>query len=153
MPGLLNRETRLSKKSAASSTSFTPLFSSSMSLLREKCQKMAFFLVRILLYSVQRQENVEQKKLRIWTLSLLNSSLSFNLHWSSFVIFARFGTIWTIQKTWKIPHGGVLKACNFTRSSTSPWMFFTFLKFYKWFQIAQHITFDSSLFWPIDTLF
>ena len=57
------------------------------------------------------------------------------------------------SKNVKSIHGGVLKTCNFTRSSTSPWMFFTFFKFYKWFQIAQHITIDSSSFWPIDTSF
>ena len=68
-----------------------------------KVSKDGVFLDCILLYSFQTQENVEQKKLRIWTLSLLNSSLSFNLHWSSFLIFARFGAICTIQKTWKIP--------------------------------------------------
>ena len=36
--------------------------------LREKCQNTEFFLVRIFLYLVQMQENVDQKKLRIWTL-------------------------------------------------------------------------------------
>ena len=33
-------------------------------------------------------------------------------------------------------------ACNFTKSNTLPWVFFTFLKFYKWYQIAQNITYD-----------
>ena len=44
-------------------------------------------------------------------------------------------------------HGGVLilvklqtSACNFTKSNTSPWVFFTFFKLYKWYQIAQRIT-------------
>ena len=38
--------------------------------LREKCPNTEFFLVRIFLYSVQIQENTDQKKLRIhiWTL-------------------------------------------------------------------------------------
>ena len=36
--------------------------------LREKCPNTEFFQVRIFLYSVQRQENTDQKKLRIWTL-------------------------------------------------------------------------------------
>ena len=35
--------------------------------LREKCQNTEFPLVRIFLYSVQMQENVDQKKIRIWT--------------------------------------------------------------------------------------
>ena len=28
------------------------------------------------------------------------------------------------------------KACNFTKSNTPPWAFFTFLKLYKWYQVA-----------------
>ena len=36
--------------------------------LREKCPNTEFFLVRIFLYSVQIQENTDQKKLRSWTL-------------------------------------------------------------------------------------
>ena len=28
-------------------------------------------------------------------------------------------------------------ACNFTKSNTPPWVFLTFLKLYKWCQIAQ----------------
>ena len=32
-------------------------------------------------------------------------------------------------------------ACNFTKSNTLPWVFFMFLKFYKWYQIAQRITY------------
>ena len=33
------------------------------------------------------------------------------------------------------------KTCNFTKIKTPPWVFFTFLKLYKWYQIAQRITF------------
>ena len=36
--------------------------------LREKCRNTEYFLVRIFLYSVQIQENTDQKILRIWTL-------------------------------------------------------------------------------------
>ena len=36
--------------------------------LREKCPNTEFFLVRIFLYSVQIQENTEQKNICIWTL-------------------------------------------------------------------------------------
>ena len=36
--------------------------------LREKCPNTEFFLVRIFLYSDWIQENMDQKKLRIWTL-------------------------------------------------------------------------------------
>ena len=40
-------------------------------------------------------------------------------------------------------HRGVLLlvvACNFTKSNTPPWVFFTFFKLYKWYQIVQCIT-------------
>ena len=52
-------------------------------------------------------------------------------------------------KNVKKAHGGVLflvkpEACNFTKSNTPPWMFFTFLKLYKRYQIAQSITHDKS---------
>ena len=32
------------------------------------------------------------------------------------------------------------EACNFTKSNTPPWVFFTFFKLYKWYQIAQSVT-------------
>ena len=38
------------------------------------------------------------------------------------------------------------KTCTFTKSSTPPWMFSTFLKLLKWFQIAQSITFILSTY-------
>ena len=39
-------------------------------------------------------------------------------------------------------HGGMLSlACTFTKSNTLPWVFFMFFKLYKWYQIAQSITF------------
>ena len=59
-------------------------------------------------------------------------------------------------KNVKGSHGGVLLihgcfsrlwncangiACNFTKSNTLPWVFFTFSKFYRWYQIAQRITY------------
>ena len=30
--------------------------------------------------------------------------------------------------------------CNFTKISTPPWVFFTFFKLFKWYQIAQRTT-------------
>ena len=33
------------------------------------------------------------------------------------------------------------EVCNFTESNNPPWVFFTFLKLYKWYQIAQNITY------------
>ena len=47
----------------------------------------------------------------------------------------------------KNTHGGVLllvKACNFTKSNTAPWVFFTFLKLQKWYHIAQRITYNVT---------
>ena len=34
--------------------------------------------------------------------------------------------------------------CNFAESKTSSWVFFTFFKLYKWYQIAQSITRSTS---------
>ena len=49
-------------------------------------------------------------------------------------------------KNVKNSHGGMLilvmlqaSACNFTKTNTPPWMFFTFLKLRKCYQIAQRI--------------
>ena len=51
-------------------------------------------------------------------------------------------------KNVKNTHGGELllvklqaAACNYTKGNTPPWVFFTFFELYKWYQIAQHITF------------
>ena len=50
-------------------------------------------------------------------------------------------------KNVKNTHGRVLilvklqaSTCNFTKIDTPPWVFFTFFKLYKCYQIAQHIT-------------
>ena len=50
-------------------------------------------------------------------------------------------------KNMKNIHGGELLlvklqvlACNFTKSNTPPYVFFTFFKLYKWYQITQRIT-------------
>ena len=51
----------------------------------------------------------------------------------------RFGTIYTISKTWK-RHGGVLLLETLLKCNTPSWVFFAFLKWYKWYQIAQRIT-------------
>ena len=36
-------------------------------------------------------------------------------------------------------HGGMILLV--TKSNTSPWVFFTFLKLYKWYQIAQSVSY------------
>ena len=42
-------------------------------------------------------------------------------------------------KNVKNTHEEVLLLVNYTKSNTPPWLFFTFLKFYKWCQTAQSI--------------
>ena len=56
-----------------------------------------------------------------------------------------------IEPPMKITHGEELLlvklqalACNFTKSNSAPWVFFTFFKLYKWYQIVQHITFTKQ---------
>ena len=48
----------------------------------------------------------------------------------------------------KNTNGGVITfvkvhagACNFTKAITPPWVFFMFFNLYKWYQIAQRITY------------
>ena len=55
--------------------------------------------------------------------------------------------LWKLKSV-KNTHGGLLilvklqvEACNFTKTNTPPWVFFTFSKLYKWCQTAQRITF------------
>ena len=58
--------------------------------------------------------------------------------------------LWNLRNV-KNTHGGVLllvnlqtEVCNFTKSNTPPWVFFTFFKLYKWYQVAQRITITFS---------
>ena len=60
-------------------------------------------------------------------------------------------------KNVKNTDGGVLllvkvhpEACNFTKSNTPSWVFFTFFKLYKWYQIAQFIT-ETVTRWDLST--
>ena len=52
-------------------------------------------------------------------------------------------TIWYYLynlKNVKITHGGVLILEKlYAKSNTSPWVFFSFFKLYKWYEIAQSI--------------
>ena len=57
--------------------------------------------------------------------------------------FARFGTIFAIQKNVKNIRGEVIlevkmqpEVCNFTKSNIPPWVFSMCFKLYKWCQIA-----------------
>ena len=62
-------------------------------------------------------------------------------------IWYRLYNLKSVRKT----HRGVLlliklqtSACNFTKSNTPPWVFFAFLKLYKWYQIVQSITYAET---------
>ena len=51
-------------------------------------------------------------------------------------------------KNSKNTNGGVLllvKLQAITKSNTPPWVFFTFFKLYKWYQIAQRITYKHRV--------
>ena len=45
----------------------------------------------------------------------------------------------------KNTHGGVLILVKFAKINTPPWVFFTFLKLYKWYQIVQRTTYEIYL--------
>ena len=47
-------------------------------------------------------------------------------------------------KNVKNTHGGVLLL--FTKGSTPPWVFYTFFKLYKWYQIARNIPYKFMIF-------
>ena len=68
-----------------------------------------------------------------WSLNVFHLDISIYL-WC----VGRFGTIFLILKRWKTPMED--SACKFAKINTPPWVFFTFFKLYKWYQIAQRTT-------------
>ena len=71
-------------------------------------------------------------KLLIYNITMMRCAIWYHLH---------------NLKNVKNTHGGVLilvklqaSACNFTKINTPPWVFLTFFKLYKWYQIAQRTT-------------
>ena len=75
----------------------------------------------------------------------LNISLIFiSLHVMCCAIWYHLYYIKNVKNT----HGGVLilvvklqtSACNFTKINSPPWVFFTFFKLYRWYQIGQRTT-------------
>ena len=78
-----------------------------------------------------------------------------------FTLFVVLCAIWYHSynlKYAKNTHGGVLllvkleaSACNFSKSNTPPWVFFTFFKLHEWYQIAQSTTYCFSFFSVIAT--
>ena len=72
------------------------------------------------------------------------TSLSFNLPLLDFFIYVVHCAIWQHLynfKNVKNTHGGVLILV--TKINTPPWVF-TFFKLYRWYQIAQRITFSNN---------
>ena len=54
-----------------------------------------------------------------------------------FVHLVKFYNLKNVKNT----HGGVLFLVNCTKSNNPTWIFFTFFQLYKWYQIAQSITY------------
>ena len=61
---------------------------------------------------------------------------------------AQFGTNCNLKRE-KHPWWSVtfIKVAGFTKSNTPSWLFFTFFKLYKWYQIAQNPTFIIDEIW------
>ena len=70
------------------------------------------------------------------TLTSLLSAIEQNLR--DLVPFVQF------RKREKHPWRSVTFYCNFTKSNTHRWVFFTFFKLYKWYQIMQRITYSFA---------
>ena len=72
--------------------------------------------------------------------------LAYNLIDLSFMM--RYAIWYHLYNLKNVKHGGVLvlvkfqaEACNFTKINAPPWVFLTFFKLCKWYQIAQRISF------------
>ena len=52
--------------------------------------------------------------------------------------------LYNFEKVKNTSGGVLLLGCNITKSNTSPW---TFFKLYKWYQIAQSITYPVWSLW------
>ena len=63
----------------------------------------------------------------------------------------RLQTTYVIFKNVKNTHGGVLLLVKLqTKINTPPWVFLTFFKLYKWYQIAQRITYKKEMLMTSD---
>ena len=83
-------------------------------------------------YNITNNDWIEPGYLILITRWKSNEKRIFKRRWR----FAQFGTICTIC-TLKLK----ISACNFTKSNTPPWVFFTFFKLYKLYQFAQSVTY------------
>ena len=63
--------------------------------------------------------------------------------------FARFGTFLKyVKKPMEACY--FYETCNFTKSNTPPWVFFTYFKLCKWYQIAQCMAYlQNCRFWRL----
>ena len=65
-----------------------------------------------------------------------------------YMIWSHLNNLKNVKNT---PEGVLLlvklqsSASNFTKSNTSPWVFFTFFKLYKWYQIAQSVSYNTHM--------
>ena len=101
------------------------------SILKKKTKKKTF---NYLEKSKLRKKTSRSKKKLYWRVKSISCAIRYYLY---------------NLKNVKNTHGGVLilvklqaEACNFTKINTPPWVFFTFFKLYKWYQIAQRITYN-----------
>ena len=62
------------------------------------------------------------------------------------MLYAIWYHLYNLKNGEKHPWRSV-NSCNFTKINTPPWVFFTFLKLHKWYQIAQRITIMSYSLW------
>ena len=78
------------------------------------------------------------------------NELIISMKWIKIFVYEMLCAIWhhlyNLKKV-KNTHGGVLllvklqaKGCNITKSNICPWVFLTFFKLCKWYQIMQSIT-------------
>ena len=98
--------------------------------------------------------------LKAWSVCIMEDSAIINPYENNKLISRRSDkTFWELWDQFvqffqeNLPHnnqntyGGVLileklqaETCNFTKINPAPWVFFTFFKLYKWYQIAQRTT-------------
>ena len=77
-----------------------------------------------------------------WRIMTLKTNIKSFITSTYVVICAIWYHLFNLKNV-KNTHGGMLllvklqaEACNYTKSNTPPWKFFTFFKLYEWYQIA-----------------
>ena len=85
-----------------------------------------------------------------WRIMTLKTKIKSFIKSTYVVICAIWYHLFNLKNV-KCTHGGVLllvklqaEACNYTKSNTPPWVFFTFFKLYEWYQIAQRTTYKCQ---------